>query len=50
MTSAAARRHAMQLRAQADAILIGAATMREDDPRLTLRGMRGARQPWRNRC
>jgi len=47
MTSAAARRHAMQLRAQADAVLIGAATMREDDPRLTLRGMHGARQPWR---
>lgn len=47
MTSPAARRHAMQLRAQVDAILIGAQTLREDNPRLTTRGIRGARQPWR---
>jgi diaminohydroxyphosphoribosylaminopyrimidine deaminase/5-amino-6-(5-phosphoribosylamino)uracil reductase len=47
MTSPAARRHAMHLRAQVDAVLIGAETLRQDNPRLTIRGMRGARQPWR---
>ena len=47
MTSAAARRHAMHLRAQVDAVLIGAETLRQDNPSLTIRGMRGARQPWR---
>jgi len=47
ITRAAARRHAMQLRLQVDAVLIGAATLRQDDPRLTIRGVRGARQPWR---
>lgn len=47
LTSPAARRHAMQLRAQVDAILIGAETLRRDDPRLTTRGIRGVRQPWR---
>jgi diaminohydroxyphosphoribosylaminopyrimidine deaminase/5-amino-6-(5-phosphoribosylamino)uracil reductase len=47
LTGPAARRHAMQLRAQVDAILIGAETLRQDDPRLTTRGIRGARQPWR---
>ena len=47
LTSAAARRHAQSLRAQADAILIGAETLRQDDPRLTVRGIRGARQPLR---
>jgi diaminohydroxyphosphoribosylaminopyrimidine deaminase/5-amino-6-(5-phosphoribosylamino)uracil reductase len=46
ITSAASRRHAQQLRAQVDAILIGAGTLRADDPRLTARS-RGARQPWR---
>ena len=46
ITSAASRRHAHQLRAQVDAILIGAGTLRADDPRLTARS-RGARQPWR---
>jgi diaminohydroxyphosphoribosylaminopyrimidine deaminase/5-amino-6-(5-phosphoribosylamino)uracil reductase len=46
ITSAASRRHAQQLRAQVDAILIGAETLRADDPRLTVR-LRGARQPWR---
>ena len=46
LTSAAARRHARELRAQVDAILIGAETLRQDDPRLTTR-VRGARQPWR---
>jgi len=47
ITSVAARRHAHQLRAQVDAILIGAETLRTDNPRLTVRGVRGARQPWR---
>ncbi|MBS0659192.1 MAG: bifunctional diaminohydroxyphosphoribosylaminopyrimidine deaminase/5-amino-6-(5-phosphoribosylamino)uracil reductase RibD [Verrucomicrobia bacterium] len=47
LTSPAARRHAMPLRAQVDAILIGAGTLRADDPQLTVRGIRGARQPWR---
>ena len=47
LTSAASRRHARMLRAQVDAILIGAQTLRQDDPRLTTRGIAGARQPWR---
>ena len=47
ITSAASRAHAHRLRAQVDAILIGAETLRADNPRLTLRGVRGARQPWR---
>jgi len=47
ITSAASRRHAHQLRAQVDAILIGAETLRVDNPHLTVRGVRGARQPWR---
>lgn len=47
ITSAASRRHAHQLRAQVDAILIGAGTLRADNPRLTVRGVRGAKQPWR---
>jgi diaminohydroxyphosphoribosylaminopyrimidine deaminase / 5-amino-6-(5-phosphoribosylamino)uracil reductase len=47
ITSAASRRHARQLRARVDAILIGAETLRADNPRLTVRGARGAKQPWR---
>lgn len=47
ITSAASRAHAHGLRAQVDAILIGAETLRADNPRLTLRGVRGAKQPWR---
>ena len=47
LTSAASRRHAHRLRAQVDAILVGANTIRSDNPRLTVRGIRGARQPWR---
>lgn len=47
ITSAASRAHAHRLRAQVDAILIGAETLRADNPRLTLRGVRGAKQPWR---
>ena len=47
LTSTAARRHANRLRARVDAIVVGAETVRADNPRLTVRGVRGARQPWR---
>lgn len=47
LTSAAARRHAQKLRAEVDAILVGAETVRADNPRLTVRGQPGAKQPWR---
>ena len=47
ITNPASRRHAMELRAQVDAILIGAETLRQDNPRLTTRGIAGAKQPWR---
>jgi diaminohydroxyphosphoribosylaminopyrimidine deaminase / 5-amino-6-(5-phosphoribosylamino)uracil reductase len=46
LTDVAARRDAHQLRASVDAILVGARTVRADNPRLTARGER-ARQPWR---
>jgi len=46
ITSPASRRHARQLRARVDAILIGAQTVRADNPHLTVR-LRGAKQPWR---
>ena len=49
LTSAKSRADAMRLRAQVDAILVGAGTVRADNPRLTVRGLRGSagRQPWR---
>jgi diaminohydroxyphosphoribosylaminopyrimidine deaminase/5-amino-6-(5-phosphoribosylamino)uracil reductase len=47
LTSAPSRRHARQLRAAVDAIIIGGETLRQDNPRLTVRGTQGARQPWR---
>ena len=47
ITGTIARRRAHRLRAQVDAILVGAETIRSDNPRLTVRGVRGARQPWR---
>ena len=47
ITSAAARADAQKLRAQVDAILVGAETVRVDNPWLTVRGIPGARQPWR---
>ena len=47
ITGAPARRHAHHLRARVDAILVGAETVRADNPRLTVRGVQGARQPWR---
>lgn len=46
LTSARSRADAMRLRASVDAILIGAGTLRADNPRLTLRGVAG-RQPLR---
>ena len=49
LTSPAARRVAHELRWESDAILIGAETARQDNPRLTVRlpGQRGKAQPWR---
>src|SRR5438128_3832781 len=48
ITNASARHHAHQLRARVDAIVVGAETVRVDDPRLTVRsGVRHVRQPWR---
>jgi diaminohydroxyphosphoribosylaminopyrimidine deaminase/5-amino-6-(5-phosphoribosylamino)uracil reductase len=47
LTSSKARRHAHELRAKVDAILIGAETLRVDNPRLTVRGVKKAQQPWR---
>jgi diaminohydroxyphosphoribosylaminopyrimidine deaminase/5-amino-6-(5-phosphoribosylamino)uracil reductase len=47
ITDRLARRHARELRARVDAVLVGADTVRVDNPRLTLRGLRQARQPWR---
>lgn len=47
ITSPASRADAHKLRARVDAILIGAETLRADNPRLTVRGVRGAKQPWR---
>jgi len=49
LTSSAARIVAHELRWESDAILIGAETARQDNPRLTVRlpGRRGKVQPWR---
>ena len=47
LTSPAARADVHRLRAQVDAILIGAGTLRADNPRLTVRGLPHVRQPWR---
>ena len=50
ITSAASRREAMCLRASVEAILVGAFTVRWDDPSLTIRGIslpKGHPQPWR---
>lgn len=47
LTGSAARQHAHRLRANVDAIVVGAETIRSDNPRLTVRGIRGAKQPWR---
>lgn len=47
LTSPAARADAMKLRARVDAVLVGAATVRADNPALTVRGLPGTPQPWR---
>jgi diaminohydroxyphosphoribosylaminopyrimidine deaminase/5-amino-6-(5-phosphoribosylamino)uracil reductase len=49
LSGAHSRRQAHRQRALVDAILIGAGTLRADNPRLTVRGVSGAgeRQPWR---
>ncbi len=47
VTSAAARRDAQNLRRAVDAIVIGGATARKDNPRLTIRPASKHRQPWR---
>jgi diaminohydroxyphosphoribosylaminopyrimidine deaminase / 5-amino-6-(5-phosphoribosylamino)uracil reductase len=50
ITSEAAREHAMALRLRSDAILIGAETLRKDNPKLTLRHPEipdDKEQPWR---
>lgn len=48
LSGPAARKDAHALRARVDAILVGAGTLRADNPRLTVRGMPGEmRQPWR---
>jgi diaminohydroxyphosphoribosylaminopyrimidine deaminase / 5-amino-6-(5-phosphoribosylamino)uracil reductase len=49
ITNERSRADAMKLRAQVDAILVGAETIRQDNPQLTIRGVRGFqdKQPWR---
>lgn len=47
ITGRDARRDAHQLRACVDAVLVGAETVRVDNPRLTVRSVRRTRQPWR---
>jgi diaminohydroxyphosphoribosylaminopyrimidine deaminase/5-amino-6-(5-phosphoribosylamino)uracil reductase len=47
LTAPASRRHAQELRANVDAVLVGAETIRADNPRLTVRGRPGAKQPRR---
>lgn len=47
VTAAASRRHARQLRAQVDAVLIGAETLRADNPKLTVRNGYPGKQPLR---
>lgn len=47
ITSREARKDAMDVRAQSGAVLVGAETIRTDNPRLTVRGHSGVKQPWR---
>jgi diaminohydroxyphosphoribosylaminopyrimidine deaminase/5-amino-6-(5-phosphoribosylamino)uracil reductase len=49
ITGPAARHKAHELRFLSDAIVVGAKTVRADNPRLTIRGirLRGKTQPWR---
>ena len=50
ITSAASRKEAMRLRASVESILVGGSTVRTDNPSLTIRNIRIAKnhtQPWR---
>jgi diaminohydroxyphosphoribosylaminopyrimidine deaminase/5-amino-6-(5-phosphoribosylamino)uracil reductase len=47
LTGPVARRQVHRLRAGCDAILVGAGTVRADDPRLDVRGVRCLRQPFK---
>ena len=47
LTSESSRTHAHQLRALVDAIVVGAETIRRDNPRLTVRKGPRRTQPWR---
>jgi diaminohydroxyphosphoribosylaminopyrimidine deaminase/5-amino-6-(5-phosphoribosylamino)uracil reductase len=47
ITSAHSRQDAQELRALVDAILVGAETIRRDNPRLTARTGSARKQPWR---
>ena len=47
ITGRDARRDANQQRACVDAVLVGAETVRADNPRLSVRGVGRTRQPWR---
>ena len=47
ITQSTARRHAHRLRGLVDAILVGAETVRKDNPRLTQRLGNHIKQPWR---
>ena len=47
LTNPASQADAMRLRGSVDAVLVGAETVRVDNPRLTVRGIPHARQPWR---
>ena len=47
ITDTMARRNAHELRGFVDAILVGAETVRRDNPRLTVRSGHRAKQPWR---
>nr|WP_309248650.1 bifunctional diaminohydroxyphosphoribosylaminopyrimidine deaminase/5-amino-6-(5-phosphoribosylamino)uracil reductase RibD [Streptomyces sp. MNP-20] len=47
LTSAASRADVHRLRAECDAVVVGAGTQRADDPHLAVRGIEGARQPLR---
>jgi diaminohydroxyphosphoribosylaminopyrimidine deaminase/5-amino-6-(5-phosphoribosylamino)uracil reductase len=47
ISSAESRRLVHRWRDQLDAVLVGAGTVRADDPRLTVRGIRGGRDPLR---
>jgi diaminohydroxyphosphoribosylaminopyrimidine deaminase/5-amino-6-(5-phosphoribosylamino)uracil reductase len=47
ITTPASRRDSMKLRSRVQAILVGAETVRTDDPQLTIRGVRHLEQPLR---